>query len=283
MLRTSEHLFQAYELHIRKPSFIVGNNGKYTQNIFNQMGLEADEFDEARRKLRELEPKMNLGAWVGPKEDVSAEPLTGNETGAFEEQLWARGLLTTELMRRVKNKEQRRKWGFKILGDVIHAREYARVWPNATFILLVRDPRDHALSIMQLNEQRVARGQKPFYPDYRAVAQGWKQTIDGGRRALVENGIRHVILRYEDLVREPQPILRELSDDLGVDLSEALEFYRSGFVERHQKRFRHHANLGRPINADSLDKWRTRMSDTEAAIFREEIGETMADYGYVHQ
>lgn len=267
-------------MHIRKPSFLVGNNGNYTRKIFGQLGLGSPEFDEVCSRLECVQPQMNLGSWVGPKEAVSAEPLSGNETAEFERELWARGVLTTELMRLIKEKEERRKWGFKILGDIIYADKYSSVWPNAIFILLVRDPRDHALSIMELNKQRTARGQEPFYPDYRDVARGWKQTVDGGKRALVEKGISHVVLRYEDLVREPQSILRQLSGDLGIDLSEGLEFYRAGFVERHQKRFRHHANLGRPINADSLDKWRTRMSEADAAIFREEIGETMADYGY---
>lgn len=162
MLRESDALFQAFELHIRKPSFVVGNGGNYTRNIFKQLGLPPEEFDAIVRLQKDAAGSMNLGAWTGPKEEVSAELLTGNETSEFERELQARGVITTHLMRRVADLAGKNRWGFKILGDIIYADKYASVWPNACFVLLVRDPRDHALSVMKLNAQRAARGQQLF-------------------------------------------------------------------------------------------------------------------------
>lgn len=223
---------------------------------------------------------MNLGSWCGPKELVSAEPLSGRETDNFVKELTARAELTTLLMRAVADKHGRQRWGFKILGDVIYADAYASVWPQATMILLVRDPRDHALSVMKLNEQRSARGQPNFYDDYTAVAHGWCETVGKGLEAIRSSGLNHVIVRYEDLVGQSAEELRRLSDSLDIDLSRGHEFYKADFIGEHTKRFKHHDNLKRPINSESLDKWRAQMSDADIGVFAEVAGPLMQQYGY---
>jgi hypothetical protein len=280
ILRTSPQLCQAYELHIRKPSFIVGNNGRYTQRILEELGLPPRDFAAIVRKSKNLQQAMNLGAWVGPKEKVSAEPLSGRETNQFDSELAARGYLVTQLMRRLAKIEDRARWGIKILGDIIYADRYARVWPNATFILLARDPRDHALSVMKLNEQRAQRGQQNFFDDYRAVAHNWRETMSEGRRVLESSGLRHIILRYEDLVTSPQIEIKRLSDALDIDLSGALDFHKQDYLDKHTQRFKHHDNLKNPINAESVGKWRSKMTPQESEIFAAEAGDVMAHYGY---
>jgi hypothetical protein len=224
---------------------------------------------------------MNLGAWTGPKEEVSGEQLTGNETGDFGAELMARGNLVTHFMRRLAHLHERERWGFKILGDIVYADYYAKIWPNATFILVVRDPRDHALSLMKLNEQRASRGQPNFYDDYAAVACGWKKTVREGMTLLTSHGLKHVVLRYEDLVAAPEEQLRRLANTLDIDLTEGLKFNKQGFIEQHIKRFKHHENLTNPINTGSVGKWRKEMTDGEAKVFVDFAGELMAEYGYL--
>ena len=280
ILRTSPNLFQAFELHLRKPSFLVGLDGRYTQRIFAQLGVPPPEFATILNRMAHAREPMNLGAWIGPKEQVSAEPLSGRETDDFEGELHARGELLTRLMRRAAELHDRQRWVFKILGDVVHANTYARVWPNATFILIVRDPRDQALSVMKLNEDRAKRGQPNFYDDYAAAATGWLRTVVMGKRVLEANGIDHVVLRYEDLVRSPVATLQHLSHALDIDLSNGLNFYRRDFDDAQAQRFRHHNNLKNPVSAKSVEKWRLRMSDEELAVFGHIAGDAMRAYGY---
>jgi hypothetical protein len=280
ILRASPDLHQAFELHIRKPSFVVGNGGRYTRNIMGQLGLDGVAYDRIVADHEPDRPAMNLGAWVGPKEQVSAEQLTGRETENFESELAARARLVGGLMRGAATAAGKQRWGFKLLGDVIHAREYFAALPGATFVLLVRDPRDHALSVMELNRQRVERGQPLFYGSYRDVARDWKRTIADGRRALEESAIPHIVVRYEDLVRSPESELARLQAALDIDLSTALDFYKQDFIEAHVSRFKHHDNLKSPINSASVDKWKTKMSAEEASVFSEEAGDVMSLYGY---
>lgn len=280
MLRESDDLFQAFEIHVRKPSFIVGFNGGYTRKIFAQMGLPNEEFDRIVRAHSDVSGRMNLGAWTGPKEDVSAEPLTGCETELFSDELQARVSLVAALMRRMSERAGKKRWGFKILGDIVYADKYAQTLPNAVFILLVRDPRDHALSVMKLNDQRTARGQQLFYSDYRSVARGWAHTIGEGRRVLEQCGLRHVVLRYEDLTAEPERQLTILGDVLRLDLSRSLDFHKQDYIGTHTERFKHHDKLKEPVNAASVGKWRTQMTEVDRAVFAEEAGTLMDLYGY---
>jgi hypothetical protein len=196
------------------------------------------------------------------------------------------GIVGTYFFMPPEHPRTRKAYGFsdqiraKALGDVIYANAYAKVWPKATMILLVRDPRDHALSVMKLNEQRASRGQPNFYDDYAAVAHGWRETIGEGLEAIRTSGLRHVVVRYEDLVREPDEELRRLSDNLNIDLSAGRDFYKADFIAEHTTRFKHHDNLKQPINKGSLEKWRTEMSDADIAIFAEIAGPLMQRYGY---
>lgn len=281
ILRTSDDLLQGFELHIRKPSFIVGNNGRYTRNILEQLGLPGDEFDRIVEDHRDLCAHMNLGAWTGPKEEVSAEPPSGRETQDFAAELRARGELVSALLRRAAVLGGRSRWGFKILGDVIHAEQYAAVWPEAVVILLVRDPRDHALSVMKLNEQRAARGQPNFYDSYDAVARGWLHTVRDGRLALEASGLRHILLRYEDLVSDPTTLVMRLGKALSIDLTKGLEYYRQDFIDTHARRFSHHENLRNPIDPSLAGRWRERMSDADSEVFLRTAGDEMAYWGYV--
>lgn len=279
MLRCAPGHFQAFELHIRKPSFVVGLEGRYTRNIFRDLGLPPQEFDALVSAHGTA--GMNLGAWVGPKEEVSAEPLSGRETEDFPGELAARAALTTVLMRRTAERHNATRWGFKILGDIVYADLFARAWPNATFILLVRDPRDQATSLLKLNEQRVARQQQTFYDTYREAAAGWRNTIETARRVMAQHRLRCVETRYEDLAMQPEREAARLSAALGLDLTAGLEFHRADFVDTHTKRFKHHDNLRNPVNAASVGRWKETLAPADAAVFAEVSGDLMKDFGYL--
>ena len=283
ILRATPGHFQAFELHPRKPSFVVGLDGRYTRNIMKGLGLPPEEYDAIVASVtREgLRTTMNLGAWTGPKEDVSAEELTGRETDRFEEELVARGELVRRLMARAAAIAGKRSWGFKILGDMRYADIYQKAFPGAVFLLLLRDPRDQVLSILELNKQRLARGQRLFYAGLAEAAAGWREAIAESRAALRRHGLRFAETRYEDLVSDTDRELDRLGALLGLDLRAGVDYRSDGFVEEHTKRFAHHDNLRNSINASSVGKWRTALSAEEQAVVRSEVGPLMAELGYV--
>ena len=278
ILRCTPGHFQAFELHIRKPSFVAGLDGRYTRNIFRDLGLPPDEYD---RIVGAWDcSAMNLGSWVGPKEDVSAEPHSGRESSNFEHELRARSELTGCLMRRVAELHDATTWGFKILGDIVYADLFARIWPNARFILMIRDPRDQAMSVLKLNEQRSARGQENFYDDYRQAARGWRDTIEQARAVIARHKLPCLETRYEDLVSDTDAELSRLSQALNMDLSRGLDFHQREFIGAHTQRFKHHDNLKKSVNAASVGKWRETLSAQDLAAFIEVAGDLMSEFDY---
>ncbi|MFP4052540.1 MAG: sulfotransferase family protein [Phycisphaerae bacterium] len=278
ILRCAPGHVQAFELHVRKPSFIAGLEGRYTRRIFEQVGLPNDEYD---RILAETDTSgMNLGAWVGPKDPTSAEELTGREGGDFQAQLACRCAFVQRCMRRIAERNGEGTWGFKLLTDSVYADRFARIWPGATLILMIRDPRDQAMSVLKLNEQRIERGQPVFYPDHRAAALGWAQIIRDTRAAAADAPLNLVEIRYEDLVTDPDATLERLGALTGLELSSGLSFYEADFIRTHTERFRHHDNLKRPINADSVGKWKTKLDAPTRQVFAETVGGLMDELGY---
>jgi hypothetical protein len=282
ILRATPGHFQAFEIHLRKPSFVVGLDGRYTRNIMKGLGLPPEEYDRvvAQATKEGLRDAMNLGAWTGPKEDVSAEELTGRETDRFAEELVARAELLRRLMARTATIAGKRSWGFKILGDMRYADVYERAFPGAMFLLLIRDPRDQALSILELNKQRLARGQRLFYEGLAEAAAGWRDAIGESRAALRRYGLRFAETRYEDLVTDTDRELDRLGGILGLDLRAGIDYRSDGFVEEHTKRFAHHDNLRNSINASSVGKWRKALSAEEQLVVRREAGALMEELGY---
>ncbi len=271
---------QAYELHVRKPSFVVGLEGRYTRNLLTELGLPPETYD--RIVAGWDTDRMNLGAWAGPVEEHSAEPLTGAETDRFEEELAARCELIEALMEALCRHLGGRSWGIKILADIAFADRYAKAWPAARVIHAVRDPRDQALSVLRLNEQRHERGQPPFYESVREAAEGWRRNLLAGREAVRRAGLTAVEVRYEELARRPETILRVLEGRLGLEglVASAGEFHRSAVVQRHARRFRHHDNVLRPINTSRIGNWRTAMAPDDRAAVAEICGDLMAELGY---
>ena len=278
VLRSTPGHLQAFEIHLRKPSFVTGLDGRYTRNIMRQVGLPAQDYDEVLAATDVTD--MNLGAWSGPAEDVSAEPLTGRETHRFEPELRARGQLLSVLMRSAAHRTGATTWGFKILGDVVHMETYSAVWPNARVLLVVRDPRDQISSLLAMNEARQARGQLPFYPDVESAAAGWANTYRVGMDALKRTATDHMVVRYEDFVSDPTGTALRIGGWLELPVTEGLDFQDSAFVMSHKARFSHHQQLDQPITPSSVGRWQSRLTEDEASAIARIAGELMHRMGY---
>lgn len=278
ILRATPGHLQAFELHIRKPSFVVGLDGRYTRNIMRDVGLPEEAYDAILAETDTV--GMNLGAWTGPIEAVSAEPSTGAETTAFHSELCARGRLVSRLMEAAAAAVGASTWGFKVLGDIIHAEAYAQAFPHARMLVEVRDPRDQIASLQKLNTQRAERGQPPFYADVRSAAVGWVETYRDGLTATTRAGLDHMVLRYEDLVTQPAHATSAVGEWLGLPVTEGLAFQDREFVARHQARFAHHGNLGRSVSARSVGTWRTALTPEDVEVVIDVAGDLMSRFGY---
>jgi hypothetical protein len=104
------------------------------------------------------------------------------------------------------NSDGIRIWGDKTPGYVRHIDLLATIYPRARFLHIVRDPRDYARSAHR------AWGKNPF----RAAAT-WQRTMS--RLLHDKQDIANPLLqiRYEDLTRDSERVLRQVLDFLSID------------------------------------------------------------------
>jgi hypothetical protein len=127
-------------------------------------------------------------------------------------------------------------------------------------LFVVRDPRDVFLSWDAFDE---ARG--PEVTERRPITRSREKAVKGSRRflTLAREGF-HV--RYEDAILEPDGVARALSDWLGTELTVPTEV-----DERH---------LTSRSPAESVGRWEREMDDESKALFAEELGPLLAEFGY---
>ena len=160
--------------------------------------------------------------------------------------------------------------------------------PEVRFVHLVRDGRDVALSIRPLW----------FAPaqDAASLALWWRERIEAAHAGAAV--VRHYLeIRYEDLLRNTEQILRRLCDFLELPWAPEVLTYgarardRLGEVQDarrpdgsrvipREQRLRQHALVGEPPRLDRIGRWRTEMSAEEVTAFVAVAGDLLLSLGY---
>jgi hypothetical protein len=183
------------------------------------------------------------------------------------------------------------RWGDKTPAYMLSITRIGRALPEARFIHLIRDGRDVALSqtARAINEQ-------PPPPEQ---AARWVKRIDKSREQAQKLGEgRYLEARYEDLVREPEPVLRRICELIALDYDPRMLTYYERAEERLQEmagelrgegthakqaagyRIENHLPTTRPPDPSKLDKWRREMQPADLAAYNEVAGERLRELGY---
>ena len=186
------------------------------------------------------------------------------------------------------------RWGDKTPAYLTNIAEIGRALPEARFIHLIRDGRDVALSVLRMPEaDRPMRN-----PDtVGLVATRWSRRIERARRQA-EGLDRYLEVRFEDLVTEPEGVLRPVCEFVELDYRPELLDYHSGAGERLEEinrdlagrddlpaqtaagRTEPHALTSEPPKPDRIGAWREEMSSDQIAEFEAEGGEMLRELGY---
>lgn len=105
----------------------------------------------------------------------------------------------------------KRRWGDKTPFHTSHVAQMARVFPDAVFVGIVRHPGAVAVSL-----------NRKFHYTFEAAVSYWAATNTEMVREATKLGERFVAVRYEDLVVEGEPVMRELVRWLGEPWSPRL-------------------------------------------------------------
>ena len=151
------------------------------------------------------------------------------------------------------------------------------VFPGAREILLVRDLRDMLCSILAYNRKI---GRVKFRRELVATDVEYVRTLrveaDRMLHALRFSQPRPILLRYEDLILQPDRTLRGLLTELNLDASDAvIEGLLAG---RSQDVFAVHGTSRDP--ASSIGRWRGELDAEMRAACREHFAGALAELGY---
>lgn len=148
---------------------------------------------------------------------------------------------------------------------------------RAREIVLVRDFRDVFASILAFNERRRIWDFVPRRETPRKVALAWKrplQLVDLWRR----RGDGALLVRYEDLVREPRTTLARIFEWLGADASLATVDAVIAADGDRSPRALTHATTESP--EASIGRWKRDLPPAVQRALHESIGEALVAFGY---
>lgn len=187
------------------------------------------------------------------------------------DELWARGLeqrlrsvdsyrdlLTTFMQEQAKTLDKTR-WGNNVPRDIFNTDAILNAYPAARLIACIRDPRAFLLSYgtKWKNSLDPDRVRKPYHLVLTSLL--WKSTA---RRILrLQQTLPAVslqVVRYEDLVGNPETVVRSVCNFIGEDYEDAMirtDFHNSSST----------VTAG-GIFSDSIVRWRQELDTADAAV-----------------
>jgi len=178
--------------------------------------------------------------------------------------------LYDRLFMRYAEQHGKGRWGEKTPLHTWHIEDMARLFPDAQFIAMVRHPYGSIASNMTRFRSRLARAAAQWTQPCRELA---------AQAAVLPD--RFVLLRYEDLVLRPEPLLRELLEWLGEPWSPAVLEHHAVQQQRGGKRVvEGRSRIDEPIDDSRIAKWKTTMPAEHRVWLEDRVADVAAFYGY---
>jgi hypothetical protein len=155
-----------------------------------------------------------------------------------------------------------------------------RLFPSARSVQIVRDGRDVTLSTLDWVTPKRFLGRMALWREepVATCALYWRRQVAEGQRGRHEVGAdRCLEIRYEELVRAPEVVMRSIADFLDLRFDPAM-------LEFHKERTRHDPRLSskdrwlRPTAG--LRDWRVGLSPRDLELFDVLAGDVLVSLGY---
>jgi hypothetical protein len=163
----------------------------------------------------------------------------------------------------------KQRWGEKTPQHLWHIAKMKRVFPDSVIVAIVRHPGAAAASNMRRFGHSARWAILHCRRYYKEIA---RQAAMGGDRMIV--------LRYEDLVLEPERLLRELLGWLGEPWDNSVLEHHSIQGERDHHRIEGLSKADEPITAARITKWAGELSEADERLIRTKLGRIAEYFGY---
>jgi hypothetical protein len=250
----------------RHPEVAIPSEGHFIPLLWRQRrryGAD-DRIENLVRLLHDLLSHPSFRYWNLPAESIRRE-LGSTEPPEF-------AVAIAAAYAAFARSQGKTRWGDKTPEYVSHIPLLATLFPEARFVHMIRDPRDVALSTLDLNRLHRRAATSAFL---------WARKIRSAREAekWLGSGRYHEV-RYEALVSDPRIELQRLADFLSLPFDERMLDHDPQSIERIPPRMRHmHSRLALPLTTGLRD-WRTQMSPSDLVEVEAIAGAEMEATGY---
>ena len=161
-------------------------------------------------------------------------------------------------------------WGDKTPWNVFHYHRIKKVFPNARYIHMLRDGRACVASyVRSLGEQKNI--------SLEDAAHRWKDSVSKCVKVGMVERAQFLTVRYEDLVSNTTVELDRVINFLQI----APRVYQSKLdFQLGDDRMPHHSNLSKPVNTNSIGRWKNFFSRKELERIESIIGPILIKMGY---
>lgn len=162
--------------------------------------------------------------------------------------------------------QKRSVWGNKTPQNTKYIPELSRIFPEAKFIIIVRDVRDVCLS-----------WRDKWGKDIKRCAAKWSQCMEQARTFSQDLSPQQILfVKFESLLNDNITVSRQLCTFLEIPFSDCmLEHHKYTKQKIDGKR-----NYGQPILSKNQHKWRTSFSSANVKRIEEIAYETMIFFDY---
>jgi hypothetical protein len=162
------------------------------------------------------------------------------------------------------------RWGDKTPFHVWHVDDILRLFPSAVFIAIVRHPLGAIGSMVRRFDKKLPRAIRHWLGANREIV-----------RQAAAHGDRMCVVRYEDLIRDPETTMRELVEWLGEPWSPAV-------LKHHEVQRGKNApavveggtRSTEPVDTDRVDRWRKWFSEDDRRLIDSKTAEWARFFGY---
>lgn len=247
---------------IAVPLAAVGLWYRYDANLSQYNNLESQA--DLERMVDDLLAEERIQLW---DEDFDrAELLEGLPTRSYPAVIERFHALYAQ-------KKGKPRWGNIEIETTVEMDTANRWFPNAKFIHIVRDGRDVAMSHQTMPYGASNVGE---------CAVEWTRDI---RTSLKMGAIlgpdRYMAVRYEDILLEPEDTLKRMCAFMDVDFSPQMLGFSDMVDDKipEDRRWLWPA-IGGPLDPSKAYMWKTKMSETDRAVFEWTAEDTLRDMGY---
>lgn len=165
-----------------------------------------------------------------------------------------------------------KRWGDKTPLNVDAMPSILRVFPDAAFIFMLRDPADVVYSMSKMDD---------YFNEFERPAIRWRDAYERYTSMKAKQGSRITLVRYEELVTEPSSVMERVADFLGLEYKHEWLEEKSGLVTLNDLESVTHLKAAlEPISESSIGRGRKKLTADQLRVIGHLTSKQAADAGY---